>query len=71
MNTVQHKFDKSWTTVAACRPYRYGTDVSHVSHVTHRFIWGHENKTPSSTSYYHGGILNIADGTPAKAKNLP
>ena len=23
MSTVQHNFDKSWTTVAACRPYRY------------------------------------------------
>ena len=22
MDTVQHKFHKSWTTVAACRPYR-------------------------------------------------
>ena len=30
MNTVQYKFDKSWTTVAACRPYRYGKHISRV-----------------------------------------
>ena len=63
MSTIQHNFDKSWTTVAACRPYRYVTYVSHVSHVSHvtpRFIWGHENRTPSSTAYYHGGICSLA-----------
>ena len=49
MNTIHHKFDKTWTAVAVCRPYRYVAYVSHVSHVNPRLIWGHENRTPSST----------------------
>ena len=33
----------------------------YISHVTPRFIWGHENRTPCSTAYYHGGIFERMD----------
>ena len=64
----QEKVFRTWTSyeilsittlnyLTGCRPYLYGTYVTHVSHVTPRFIWGHENMTPSSTAYYHGGFF--------------
>ena len=45
MNTVQHKFDKSRTTVAACRPYYY------ISYVNPRFIWNTNIGPPAVLQY--------------------
>ena len=51
MNSVEQKFDDSWTTVAAFRPDCYVTYVSHDSHVTPNLSG--DTKIEPPVVYYH------------------